>query len=72
MRMKEEIDFNIWVTQQCLANDLGLPVQNVHNWVRRGKIDVLKHEFIPGVKVFLVNKNTIRVNSQSFTYTKQK
>lgn len=70
--MSKEIDFNIWVTQQSLANDLGIAVQNVHNWIHRDKIDVLEHEFIPGVKVFLVNKDSIRVDSQRFGRYKKK
>ena len=60
--MKETIDFSIWVTQQEFANELGLPIQNVHNWVQRDKIDHMKHEFIPGVTVVLVNKTTLRVS----------
>ena len=64
--MSTKIDFSIWVTQQSLANELGIAVQNVHNWINRGKIEAREHEFIPGVKVFLVNKNTIKVDSQRF------
>jgi len=70
--MSKKIDFNIWVTQQELAKELGVAIQNVHNWVQRGKIDVLEHEFIPGVKVFLVNKKTVRVDSQRFGRYKTK
>lgn len=54
-----KIDLSIWVTQQALANQLGVKVQNVHNWVRRGKIQSQK---LPGSRIPLVNKNTITVN----------
>lgn len=70
--MTKKIDFNTWVTQQTLADELGVAVQNVHNWVQRGKIDTIEHEYLPGMKIILVNKNTIRVDSQRFGRYKQK
>jgi DNA-binding transcriptional regulator YiaG len=70
--MVKKIDHTIWVTQQQLAKHLGVKVQNVHNWVQRGKIDTLEHEYLPGIKIVLVNKETIRVDNQRFGRYKQK
>jgi predicted site-specific integrase-resolvase len=53
------IDTTIWVTQQALADKLGVAVQNVHNWVQRGKIE---WQYLPGSTTILVNKNTIKVS----------
>jgi hypothetical protein len=55
------LDTNVWVTQQALADERNIPVQNVHNWVRRGKIDFKK---LPGSRIRLVNKNTITVDPE--------
>lgn len=55
------VNTQIWVTQQALADTLGVKVQNVHNWVRRGKIDWQK---LPGSKIVLVNKDTISIDNQ--------
>lgn len=52
------IDTSVWITQQALANELGIAVQNVHNWVQRDKI---KWQKLPGSKIVLVNKYTITV-----------
>lgn len=56
---KQNLDLSIWVTQQALADNLGVRVQNVHNWVRRNKIE---WQFLPGSTTKVVNKNTIKVN----------
>lgn len=60
----KNIDTTIWITQQALADELSLPIQNVHNWVQRDKIDHMEYEFLPGQKIVLVNKTTIRINYQ--------
>jgi hypothetical protein len=57
---KKQLDLTVWITQQALADELGQPVQNIHNWTQRGKID---WQYLPGSTTKLVNKNTIRVNS---------
>lgn len=62
----KKIDFNIWVSQQALADQLGVKVQNVHNWVQRGKIETMEHEYLPGIKIILVNKESISVDNQRF------
>lgn len=54
-----KIDTSIWVTQQALADALKVNVQNVHNWVRRNKIEWQR---LPNSKIILVNKNTITVS----------
>lgn len=53
--MKNSIDTNKWVTQQALANELGVTVQCIHNWIARDKIEFMK---IPGSRLVLVNKYT--------------
>lgn len=53
------LDTSIWVTQQALADELDIPVQNVHNWVQRNKIDWM---VLPGSTTKLVNKHTIRID----------
>lgn len=51
------IDMNVWVTQQALTTELGLKnVQVVHNWVRRGKIQSKR---IEGSRLVLVDKTTV-------------
>lgn len=57
----DSLDVTIWVTQLALADELGVSVQNVHNWVRRGKIEWKK---LPGSRIRLVNKHTISVDPQ--------
>ena len=57
----KNIDTSIWITQKALADQLGIAVQNVHNWVRRDKITYQK---LPGSKIILVNKETISVDNQ--------
>lgn len=58
----EKIDLSIWVTQQALADELDVAVQNVHNWIRRGKVD---WQYLPGSRIKLVNKNTVSVSGKS-------
>lgn len=50
-----KIDTNKWVTQQAMANELGVTVQCVHNWIKRNKIESLT---IPGSRLVLVNKES--------------
>lgn len=57
--MSNKIDTSIWITQQAFADELGVPVQNVHNWVQRGKIEWQK---LPGSRIKLVNKTTLSIN----------
>lgn len=59
--MDKNIDTSIWVTQQALADELGVNVQNVHNWTRRGKIE---WQYLPGSTTKLVNKNSITVSKK--------
>ena len=54
------LDMNVWVTQQALADELGIPVQNVHNWVQRNKINFV---LLPGSTTKLVDKTSIRVDN---------
>ena len=61
-----KIDFTVWVTQQVLADELKVNVQNVHNWTKRGKIQSQWYEFLPNQKILLVNKETISVNNQHY------
>lgn len=56
-----KLDTSIWITQKALADELGIPVQNVHNWVRRKKIE---HQKLPGSKIIVVNRNTISIDNQ--------
>lgn len=44
-----------WVTQQALANELGVKVQCVNNWIARNKIKAKK---IEGSRLVLVDKRT--------------
>lgn len=50
-----QIDTRVWVTQQSLANELGVTVQCIHNWIKRHKIESM---IIPGSRLVLVNKHT--------------
>lgn len=38
MTKKLNIDTSIWITQQALADELGVSIQRVHNWIHRHKI----------------------------------
>lgn len=49
------IDTAKWITQQALANELGVTVQCVHNWIKRKRIDSM---IIPGSRLVLVNRDT--------------
>lgn len=64
--MNKGLDTTIWVTQQALADEKGIPVQNVHNWVRRKKIDWM---LLPGSTTKLVNKTTISVDNSKGRYS---
>ena len=55
------IDFTKWVTQQALANELGVTVQRVHNWAKRGNIEC--RAFPELNNQVLVNKTTLNVRS---------
>lgn len=57
--MSKNIDTSIWITQQALANELEVSIQRVHNWVRRGKINIQK---LPGSKIVLVNKHSLTIS----------
>lgn len=57
---KANLDMNVWVTQQALADELNIPVQNVHNWVQRDKI---KWVMLPGSTTKLVNRLTISIDA---------
>lgn len=59
------IDITKWVTQQALADELGVNVQNVHNWVQRKKIDTYT---LPGSTTVLVNRETITINTNHHKY----
>ncbi len=61
--MKEiNINPDVWVTQQILANELNMSVQRVHNWIKRNKIET---KYIPALKITLVNRNSISVKTVS-------
>lgn len=62
MGKKDNIDTSIWVTQQALADLLGVSIQRVHNWVQRGKIATQK---LPNSSITLVNKDTLAVKTIS-------
>lgn len=59
--MDNNIDFNVWVTQQQLANDIGCSVQRVHNWIKRNKIE--SKAFPQLNNQVLVNKNSINIKT---------
>jgi len=65
--MGEHLDTTIWVTQQALADELDIPVQNVHNWVQRNKI---QWRLLPGSTIKLVNRTTITVDHTKGRYSK--
>lgn len=54
------IDSDKWVTQQILADNLGISVQRVHNWIKRNKIET---KYIKELKITLVNKHSIAVKT---------
>lgn len=49
------INTDIWVTQQALANELGVTVQCIHNWIKRERI---QYKRIDGSRLVLVNKES--------------
>lgn len=51
-----DIDLNIWVTQQALASELNVTVQCIHNWIKRNKINSMK---IVGSRLTLVDKTSV-------------
>jgi len=55
---KQQIDSEKWVTQLALADSLGISVQRVHNWIKRGKIDYLT---LPGSRIKLVDRTSIKM-----------
>lgn len=61
MANSQNIDFNIWITQQQLANDLGTSVQRVHNWIKRNKIEA--RAFPQLNNQVLVNKTSISIST---------
>lgn len=54
-KQTQRIDFTRWITQQALANELGVTVQCVNNWIRRKKINSIK---IEGSRLVLVDRTT--------------
>lgn len=57
---QKNIDLNKWVTQQSLATELGVTVQCIHNWIKRGKIDSKQ---IDGSRLLLVDKTSIKTTN---------
>lgn len=53
----QKLDLNKWVTQQALADELGVSIQAVHNWINRNKI---QYKTLPG-NTTLVNKDTLTI-----------
>jgi|ERR1700748_509451 len=62
----QSLDLNVWVTQQALADEMNIPVQNVHNWVQRNKIEWV---VLPGSTTKLVNKTTLSVDHSKGRYS---
>ena len=57
----ENIDTNIWVSQQTLADELNITVQRVHNWINREKI---KAQAFPQLNnQVLVDKTSINIKT---------
>ncbi len=54
--MSNNIDINVWITQQALANELQVTVQCVHNWIKRNKIN---SKIIKGSRLVLVDKTSL-------------
>lgn len=61
----KKLDLRLWVTQQALADELGIKIQNVHNWVQRGRIETYT---LPNSTTVLVNKETISINTKHYKY----
>lgn len=58
-----KLDLTRWITQQAYADELNVNVQNIHNWVRRGKID---WQFLPGSRIKLVDKTSLNINENHY------
>ena len=58
-QLPPDVDLNVWVTQQALADELNKTIHTVHNWVQRGKV---QWGYLPGSSIKLLNKNTVSVN----------
>lgn len=56
-----QIDTDIWMTQQGLADELKIGISTVHNWVWRKKIETLQY---PNSTLILVNKNSLKLNDK--------
>lgn len=65
-KKNETLDLSIWITQRALADELGIAIQNVHNWVQRGKIKVKK---LPG-NTTLVDRTSLIINDNHYKRTK--
>ena len=57
----QQIDFNIWTTQQQLANELNCSIQRVHNWIKRSKIEA--KQFPELNNQVLVNRTSINIKT---------
>lgn len=49
-----------WISQQCLADQLNISIQRVHNWIKREKIH---SKYFPGIKLTLVDPNTLNIKT---------
>ncbi len=49
-----------WISQQCLADQLNISIQRVHNWIKRNKIE---SKYFPDIKLTLVNPNTLNIKT---------
>lgn len=48
-----------WVSQQILATELGIKIQTVNHWIKRGNIS---WKILEGTNFKLVDKTSITVN----------
>lgn len=51
-----------WISQQKLADDLGITIQRVHNWTKRNKI---ASKYDKDLKMTLVNPHTLNIKTIS-------
>ncbi len=49
-----------WISQQRLADNLGISIQRVHNWIKRNKITAMYDE---NIKMWLVDPNSITIKT---------
>lgn len=56
------MDNNKWISQQKLADDLGISIQRVHNWIKRKKID---SKYDKDIKMWLVNPDTLHIKTMN-------